>query len=258
MKVIILAGGYGTRLGSLTEAIPKPMLKVGTIPIIHHIMNHFDRYGFNEFIIALGYKSWEIKNYFLNLNEISNDITIELKHKKITYHDSYKKNWKITLVETGIETMTGGRLKRLKHYLGDQAFMMTYGDGLANVNLKELLNYHTQNKKIGTITAVRPAARFGELEIKDNLVESFQEKPQAKVGWINGGFFIFEPNFLDLIDGDSTVLEESPLEKLSSLNELCAYKHSGFWRCVDTKRDLDYMNELWHKGHIYWEDYEKN
>ena len=250
MKVIILAGGYGTRLGSLTEAIPKPMLKVGTIPIIHHIMNHFDRYGFNEFIIALGYKSWEIKNYFLNLNEISNDITIELKHKKITYHDSYKKNWKITLVETGIETMTGGRLKRISRYLdNEEDFCFTYGDGVGDINISKAINEHKKSGKLATVTATQPQGRFGSLSIDKGKIKSFKEKPAE---WINAGFFVLKKKVIDRIDGDNCAWEEKPMESLASEGQFSVYFHNGFWQPMDTLREKNILETLWISGNAPW------
>ena len=252
MKVVILAGGFGTRLGELTNTIPKPMLRVGNIPIIHHIMNCYSNYGYNDFLIALGYKSWEIKNYFLNYDYLSNDFTIDFSKQKINKHKSNKLKWKVTLVDTGIETMTGGRLKRLKNYVDSKPFFMTYGDGLSNVNINKLLKFHKKHKKIATVTAVRPIPRFGELDIDDNTVKSFKEKPQSNTGWINGGYFVFDPEIFNLIEGDQTILEAYPLEELSMKGELFAYKHSGFWQCIDTKRDLDYVNNLSHNNNEIW------
>ena len=215
MKVVILAGGFGTRLSEYTRTIPKPLVKIGNKPILVHIMKLYSKYGFNEFIIALGYKGSLIKKYF-------------------------KKNifpWKIELVDTGFNTMTGGRIKRLKKYLKNDQFFLTYGDGVSNVNIKKLLNFHKKNKKIGTLTAVRPPARFGAIKIKNNFVNYFKEKSKLDEGWINGGFFVFEPQFLDYIKNDNTYLEKEPLEKLSKQNQLVAYKHKSFWQCMDTLRD---------------------
>ena len=222
MKVIILAGGFGTRISEYTYRIPKPMVKINKIPILIHIMKHYSRYGYEDFIIALGYKSKVIKDYF-------------------------KKNkfpWKIKLVNTGLNTMTGGRLKRLKKFIGKKTFMMTYGDGISNINIKKLINFHIKNKKMVSMTAVRPPARFGAIKLKGNLVKYFKEKSRIDEGWINGGFFVMEPKFLKFIKNDETFLEKEPLEKVSSLNQLYAYKHYDFWQCMDTKRDKDLIEKV--------------
>ncbi len=222
MKVIILAGGFGTRLSEYTKTIPKPMVKVAGQPLILHIMNHYYRYGFNDFYIAIGYKGEIIKNYF-------------------------KKNqskWNVNFIQTGLKTMTGGRLKRLKKFIGKGTFMMTYGDGVSNVNIRSLLQFHKKNKKTVTLTAVRPPARFGAIKIKGNKVSYFKEKSKLDEGWINGGFFVMEPKFLDLIKDDKTFLEKEPLEKVAKKGQLCAFKHSGFWQCMDTKRDKDKLEEI--------------
>lgn len=254
MKVVILAGGFGTRLGSITEEIPKPMVEIGGFPIIHHIMEHYSSYGFKDFIIALGYKSWIIKNYFLNYHNSINDISLDMGSGKVKIHYKEKKDWKITLVDTGLKTMTGGRLKRLHEHLSNEPFMLTYGDGLSNVDLNKLLLFHKQNKKIGTVTSVRPVARFGEIIIKDNMVKSFKEKPQAQDGWINGGFFVFESRFLNYIKDENTVLEADPLENLSKNKQLGSFKHKGFWQCMDTKRDHDYLVNMWETQNPPWKE----
>ena len=221
MKVVILAGGSGTRLSEYTKSIPKPMVKIGDKPILVHIMKLYAKYGFKEFIIALGYKGNLIKKYF--------------KKKKF--------NWNIKLVDTGLNTMTGGRLKRLKNIIGNQRFLMTYGDGISNINLKKLLRFHIKNNKLVTLAAVRPPARFGAIKINGNLVNYFKEKSKLDEGWINGGFFVMEPEFLKFIKGDKTFLEREPLEKLSKKNELIAYKHKNFWQCMDTLRDKKILEE---------------
>ena len=221
MKVVILAGGSGTRLSEYTKSIPKPMVKIGDKPILVHIMKLYAKYGFKEFIIALGYKGNLIKKYF--------------KKKKF--------NWNIKLVDTGLNTMTGGRLKRLKKIIGNQRFLMTYGDGISNINLKKLLRFHIKNNKLVTLAAVRPPARFGAIKINGNLVNYFKEKSTLDEGWINGGFFVMEPEFLKFIKGDKTFLEREPLEKLSKKNELIAYKHNNFWQCMDTLRDKIILEE---------------
>jgi glucose-1-phosphate cytidylyltransferase len=244
MKIIILAGGFGTRLSEYTDTIPKPMVTIGGKPIIFHIMNHYAKYGFKEFYIALGYKSEIIKDYFLNYRTLNSDFTIDLGTGDITHHNFDNLDWKITLVNTGENTMTGGRIKRVQNFIGNETCMLTYGDGVSDVNIKELLKFHNTHKKLVTVTAVRPHARFGELEItEDYLVENFKEKPQINNGWINGGFFVLEPEFFSYIEGDNTFLEKEPLEIAAQKKQLIAYKHSGFWQCMDTKRDRDSLEE---------------
>ena len=229
MKVVILAGGLGTRISEYTKLIPKPMIEVCKKPLIYFIMKHYASYGFNDFYIALGYKGHIIKRY-------------------------YKKNnfgWNINLIDTGQKTMTGGRLKRLKKYLGNEPFMLTYGDGLSNVNLKKLLNFHKKNKKLVTLTAVRPPARFGAIKIFKNKVKYFKEKSKLDEGWINGGFFVMQPEFLDYIKNDQTFLEREPVELLTKKNQLVAYKHNDFWHCMDTKRDMDNLNIILKKERYF-------
>ena len=221
MKVVILAGGLGTRLSEYTKTIPKPMIKVKGKPLIYHIMKTYAKYGFKDFYIALGYKGHAIKNFF----------------KKNSF------NWNINLIDTGRKTMTGGRLKRLTKHLKNETFMMTYGDGLSNVNIKKLINFHKKNKKMVTLTAVRPPARFGALKLKGNSITYFKEKSKIDEGWINGGFFVIEPEFLNYIKNDQTFLEKEPLEKVCKKKTLVAFKHDGFWQCVDTKRDLEKLKE---------------
>ena len=222
MKVVILAGGFGTRLSEYTKTIPKPMIEINGKPIIFHIMKLYAKYGYKDFYIALGYKGEIIKKFF-----------------KKNFFD-----WKINLIETGKNTMTGGRLKRLKKYIGQETFMMTYGDGVSNINLKKLLRFHNKNKKIATLTAVRPPARFGALKIKGQNVSYFKEKSKLDEGWINGGFFVIEPEFFKFIKNDQTYLEREPLEKLTKKKQLAAFKHSGFWQCMDTKRDKDKLDKV--------------
>ena len=222
MKVVVLAGGFGTRLSEYTKTIPKPMIEVGGKPMLFHIMKLYAKYGFKDFYIALGYKGFVIKKFF------NKDLF----------------DWKVNLIETGNNTMTGGRLKRLKKYIGNEAFMMTYGDGLSNLNLKELLIFHKKNKKLVTVTAVRPPARFGALKLRGQHVSYFKEKSKLDEGWINGGFFVMEPEFLKFIKDDNTYLEREPLEKATKKKQLAAFKHDGFWQCMDTKRDKDKLNEI--------------
>ena len=252
MKVVILAGGFGSRISEYTEAIPKPMIKIGDKPILYHIMNYYASYGHNEFIIALGYKSEIIKDYFLNYKVLNSDFTINMSSEQITVHNKSSINWKITLVDTGSNAMTGGRLIKLKKFIGKQDFMLTYGDGLSNVDLKKLLKFHKNHNKMVTVTAVRPSARFGELKIVNDKVERFEEKPQISDGWINGGFFVMKSIFIDLIKDEKTILERAPLEKVAIMNELNAYKHNDFWHCMDTKRDKDRLEEIYYSGKVPW------
>ena len=248
MKVIILAGGFGTRFSEYTNTIPKPMISIGGKPILWHIMQTYAKFGHKDFYLALGYKAELIKDYFLNYRSLNANFTIELGSGNILSHQLDQVDWKVTLVDTGDKTMTGGRLKRMKEFIGDEPFMLTYGDGVTDINLDEVLKFHRSHGKLVTMSAVRPAARFGELELEGDVVRSFKEKPQMHEGWINGGFFIIEPKFFDFIDDDSTLLEREPLEKATKLGELMAYKHKGFWHCMDTKRDHDLLESLWRSG----------
>ena len=248
MKVIILAGGLGTRFSEYTNILPKPMIPIGDKPILWHIMQTYAKFEHKDFYLALGYKAEVIKDYFLNYRSLNADFTIDLDSGNVLSHQLDQVDWKVTLVNTGNTTMTGGRIKRMKKFIGDEPFMLTYGDGVADINLDELLKFHRNHGKLVTMTAVRPAARFGELELENNIVKSFKEKPQMHEGWINGGFFIIEPSFFDFIDDDSTLLEREPLEKATKLGQLMAYQHKGFWHCMDTKRDHDLLESLWKNG----------
>lgn len=248
MKVIILAGGFGTRLAEYTDVIPKPMVTVGGKPILWHIMKTYAKFGHKDFYVALGYKSEVIKDYFLNYRALNADFTVDLASGNVLSHQSDSVDWKVTLVNTGDSSMTGGRVKRLQSFIGNESCMLTYGDGIANINLDKLLTFHRSHGKMVTVSAVRPPARFGDLEINGSKVESFKEKPQLHEGWINGGYFIFEPAFFDLIDGDNTLLEREPLERATKAGELMAYHHDGFWHCMDTKRDHELLESLWNKG----------
>lgn len=252
MKVILLAGGFGTRLSEYTDAIPKPMVLVGNKPILWHVMQIYAKYGHKDFYVALGYKAAVVKEYFLNYHTLNTDFTVDLGSGQILPHQVDSVDWKVTLVNTGLDTMTGGRVKRMKDFIGDETFMVTYGDGVANINLDDLLDFHKSHGKMVTMTAVRPVARFGELVLDQNRVTVFQEKPQLNGGWINGGFFVIEPSFFDLIEGDSTMLEKGPLEKVTQAGELMAYEHDGFWQCMDTKRDHELLQKLWLDGTAPW------
>jgi glucose-1-phosphate cytidylyltransferase len=255
LKTVILAGGFGTRLSEYTDSIPKPMVTIGGKPILWHIMNTYASFGHDDFYLALGYKADVVKDYFLNYYTLNSDFTINLNSGEIQNHQASKVNWNVTLVDTGLMSMTGGRLKRLKNYIGNETFMMTYGDGLADVNIDNLLEFHKKHGKMVTMTGVHPQARFGELDLDGNSVVSFREKPsaQTKQGWINGGYMVFEPEFLNLIDGDSTILEQEPLKRVSELSELMVYRHSGFWQCMDTKRDRDILEDLWRNNNVKWQ-----
>jgi len=252
MKVIILAGGFGTRISEYSDTLPKPMIPVGGKPILWHIMNHYASFGHKNFYLALGYKAEVIKEFFLHYRTLNADFTIDLETGKVSSHQFNELDWKVTMVDTGHETMTGGRVKRMKSYIGDETCMLTYGDGLSDIDINKLITFHENHKKMVTITAVHPGARFGELEMKGEEVTSFQEKPQTVKGWINGGYFVIEPKFFDLIEEDKTILEKEPLEKLSQTGQLMAYKHNGFWQCMDTKRDRDNLEEFWNSGNAPW------
>lgn len=252
MKVIILAGGFGIRLSEYTENIPKPMVTIGGRPILWHIMSNYAKYGFNDFNLALGYKAEIIKEYFLHYRSLNSDFTVSMSNGDIAYHQTDTVDWRVTMVDTGKNSMTGGRVKRMQPFIGNERFLLTYGDGLSNVNLDELLSFHESHGKMVTVTAVHPGARFGELEIEEKQVKSFKEKPQTGKGWINGGFFVIEPEFFDFIEGEQTVLEQAPLEKAAAAGELMAFQHEGYWQCMDTKRDRDTLEELWLSDNPPW------
>jgi glucose-1-phosphate cytidylyltransferase len=254
MKVVILAGGLGTRLSEETDLRPKPMVEIGGMPILWHIMKVYSHYGYNDFIICLGYKGYMIKEYFANLFLHHSDVTIDVANNKIEVHNTTSENWKITLVETGASTMTGGRIKRVQKFIGDEKFMLTYGDGVADINLNELLHFHNSSEKFCTVTAVKPTGRFGVLKINElSEVESFNEKKIEDTNWINGGYFVCEPEVFDFIkQGDDTIWETSPLEELVSQKKLGSYFHSGFWRPMDTLKDKIDLNELWNSGNANW------
>jgi len=254
MKVVILAGGLGTRLTEETTLLPKPMVEIGGHPILWHIMKTYSHWGFNEFIILSGYKSHIIKDYFINYYFRYSDMTIDMATNNVELHNIRNEPWKVTLLYTGPDTQTGGRLLRAKDYLCKERFMLTYGDGVSDVNIPELIKYHEQSGKTVTLTAVQPAGRFGSIDINNNgIVESFREKPQGDGAWISGGFFVMEPGVFDyLTNGDSTILERKPLEQLAENGQLNAFKHYGFWRPMDTLRDRNELNDMWTKGTAPW------
>lgn len=252
MKVILLAGGFGTRLSEETDIRPKPMINIGGKPILWHIMKIYSHYGFNEFIILLGYKGYYVKEYFANYYLHQSDVTFDMSNGNMKVHNNSSEPWKVTLLETGVDSMTGGRIKRAKAFIGNETFLLTYGDGVSNVNIKELVAFHKKNKTKATITAIQPAGRFGALDINSHLINKFVEKPSGDGNWINGGFMVCEPSVLDLIDNDSTIFEQYPLQSLAKNGELGAFKHNGFWQCMDTLRDKIALNDLWNNNKAPW------
>ncbi len=251
MKVVILCGGLGTRLAEETSVKPKPMINIGDKPILWHIMKSYEKYGFNDFILALGYKGEYIKNFFINYHIKNSNITVNTSNGNISIYDKPKENWNVSLINTGQDTLTGGRLLRLKNELTN-TFMLTYGDGVSDINISKLLDFHKKNGKIATVTSVRPPARFGGMKIVDGVVKEFKEKPQIGEGSINGGFFVFEPEIFKYLEDDNTILEKSPLENLAINNQLTAFDHSGFWHCMDTIRDKESLNNLYENGFKPW------
>lgn len=256
MKVVILAGGYGTRLSEETVNIPKPMVEIGENPILWHIMKSYSNYGFNDFIICLGYKGYMIKEYFANYFLHQSDVTFDMKSNKMEIHDSHAEPWSVTLIDTGLDVLTGARVKRVEKYIDDDQFMLTYGDGLSNVNFNNLIDFHNQNGKIATLTAVQPAGRFGALKIENNnSITKFNEKPKGDNVWINGGFFVLEKEVYDYIDDNpGNIWETDVLAPLAEKGELSAYKHSDFWQCMDTLRDKNYLENLIRNNQTPWLD----
>jgi glucose-1-phosphate cytidylyltransferase len=252
MKIAILAGGVGSRLSEETEIKPKPMVEIGGKPILWHIMKHYLHFGLNEFVIALGYKGDCIKKYMLDYLSLNGNLRIDFHNREFRTDGTKLENWRIDLVETGLETATGGRIKRLAQYVGNSTFMLTWGDGVSNVDLKRLLEFHRSHGRLATVTAVRPPARFGKLTLDGDVVSSFTEKPQLDEGWINGAFFVLEPAIFDYIEGDETQWEKEPLEGLSRDGQLMAYKHDSFWQCMDTLRDRKLLEQLWDSGKAPW------
>jgi glucose-1-phosphate cytidylyltransferase len=261
MKVLILAGGLGTRLSEETTIKPKPMVEIGDRPIIWHIMKTYSQYGHNEFIILCGYKGYMIKEFFANYVRYRSDVTIDLVGNTTTYHKNHSEPWKITLIDTGQETMTGGRIKRVKDYVGDEPFLLTYGDGVSNVNVNQLIEFHKKQEAYVTLSAIRPPGRFGAFSLGDesDKINSFKEKPEGdgtETAWINGGFFVVEPEAFDFIDGDHTVWERDPLERIAEQGKLAAYKHKGFWHPMDSLNDKHKLEELWATGKAPWKIWE--
>jgi len=252
MKVVLLAGGLGTRLSEETATRPKPMVDIGGYPIIWHLMNIYASAGFEEFVVALGYKQDVLKDYFRSVYAANNDFLVDFTTGNIEFRERARLNWKVHLIDTGLSTMTGGRIKRLQPLIGNETFMCTYGDGLASIDVGKLLEFHRSKKRMATITAVRPPARFGTLEIDGDRVVQFAEKPQTSEGWINGGFFVFEPGIFDLIEGDETVLEHEPLMSLAESGQLSVFKHEGFWQPMDTLREKRLLEDLWASGSPPW------
>lgn len=253
MKVVLLAGGLGTRISEESDVKPKPMIEIGGKPILWHIMKLYSSYGFNDFIICAGYKGYVIKEYFSNYFLHMSDITFDMSNNTMTVHNQNAEPWKVTVVDTGLNTMTGGRIKRIQKYIGNSPFMVTYGDGVADVDIAELVKHHEKHGGVGTMTAVQPAGRFGALDLdENNLVKAFKEKPKGDGAWINGGFFVFDHKIFDHIDGDDTIFERHPLEAISSKGELYVYKHEGFWQPMDTLREKNMLEELWSGDKAPW------
>lgn len=252
MKTVILAGGKGTRLRPKTEVKPKPMVEVGGKPILWHIMKIYAHHGYDEFLVALGYKGNVIKEYFRNFYEMNNDLSVDLSKGHTNVHDGDHPEWTVHCVDTGFETMTGGRVKRLRDWIGDDTFMLTYGDGVADVDIQDLVDFHHNHDGLATVTSVRPPARFGGIEFDGDQVTEFEEKPQTRQGWINGGFFVLEPEVADFIPGDKTPWEHTPLETLADEGELYAYRHRGFWQAMDTLRDVQRLDTLWEENSSPW------
>ena len=256
MKVVILAGGLGTRLAEETEVKPKPMVEIGGRPILWHIMKHYAHFGFREFFIALGYKGEVIKRYFLDYYTLNSSMTVDLSNGKVEVHKKECDDWIVHLIDSGIHTLTGGRVMRMEPWLKNEAFMVTYGDGVSDINLNDLLRFHQSHNRVATVTAVRPPARFGGLIFNGNIITQFTEKPQIGEGWINGGFMVLGPRIFDYLEGDSTSLESDALERLAADGQLMAYKYDGFWQCMDHLRDVRLLESLWQGGKPPWKLWE--
>lgn len=253
MKVVILAGGFGTRISEDSHLKPKPMIEIGEKPIMWHIMKLYSQYGFHEFVICLGYKQYVVKEFFADYFLHTSDVTFDLANNQMEVHNNYAEPWKVTLVDTGLNTMTGGRVKRIRPYVGEEPFMLTYGDGVSNVNIDELVKFHKSHGKIATITTVSVAQRFGVLDIDENgQINAFREKAALDNSLINGGFMVFNPEVFDYLGGDATVLEKEPLERLAQDGQLMSYRHDGFWKCMDTKREKEQLEDMWQSGNAPW------
>lgn len=253
MKVVLLAGGFGSRISEESHLKPKPMVEIGEKPILWHIMKYYSQFGFCEFVICLGYKQYVVKEFFADYFLHTSDVTFDLANNKMEVHNNYAEPWKVTLVDTGLNTMTGGRIKRIRPFIGDEPFMLTYGDGVSDVDLKELAAFHQAHGKIATITAVNVGQRFGVLDIRQGgQIQSFREKNDSDGAWINGGFMVMDPQVFTYIEGDRTVFEKDPLERLAKDGQLMAYQHHGFWKCMDTQRDKMQLEALWQEGNAPW------
>jgi glucose-1-phosphate cytidylyltransferase len=256
MKAVILAGGFGTRISEESHLKPKPMIEIGGKPILWHIMKIYSHYGINDFVICLGYKGYIIKEYFANYFLHMSDVTFDMHRNEMEVHQKYVEPWRVTLVDTGENTMTGGRLKRVKDYIGDESFCFTYGDGVSDIDIGGLVEFHEQHGNKATVTAIQPPGRYGALNLDGSMVSSFQEKPAGDGAWINGGYFVLDPSVIDLIDGDPSSWEAEPLMKLARDGDLNAYQHSGFWQAMDTLRDKNHLEELWAAGNPPWKVWE--
>ncbi|QDI88777.1 glucose-1-phosphate cytidylyltransferase [Candidatus Nitrosopumilus sp. SW] len=255
MKVVILAGGLGTRISEETHLKPKPMIEIGGKPILWHIMKMYSSYGLNDFVICCGYKGYMVKEYFANYFLHTSDVTFDMKNNKMEVHRKSAEPWLVTLVDTGLETMTGGRLKRVKDFVNNETFCFTYGDGVSDIDLSKLIDFHNNSKTSATVTAVQPPGRFGTLDISGNKITNFKEKPAGDGNWINGGFFVLEPKIFDYIDDDLTIWERQPLEKLAEEGQLSAYRHNTFWQPLDTLRDKTHLENLWNSGKAPWKNW---
>jgi glucose-1-phosphate cytidylyltransferase len=252
MRAVILAGGFGTRISEESHLKPKPMVEIGGKPILWHVMKIYSAHGINDFIICLGYKGYVIKEYFANYSLHMSDVTFDIAANKMEVHQNSAEPWKVTLVDTGENTMTGGRLKRVRQYLGAEAFCMTYGDGVADVDITRLVAFHKRQGRLVTLTAVQPAGQFGAINMDKQEIVSFEEKPQGSRGWINGGYFVLDPQVIDYIEGDQTVWEKDIMARLAREGRLAAFQHTGFWHCMDNLRDKSYLDEVWNSGHVPW------
>ena len=253
MKVVLLAGGFGTRISEESHLKPKPMIEIGDMPILWHIMKHYSYYGYNEFIICAGYKQTVIKEWFADYFIHTSDITFDFtKENKVVVHNKHSEPWKVTVVDTGLHTMTGGRLKRVRNFIGDEAFFMTYGDGVSDVDISATLEFHRKYGKLATITAIQPEGRFGYVNLDKEIVGSFREKSERDIGWINAGFMVLEPEVLDYVRDDTIMFEREPMEKIAAEGQMVCYKHTGFWQCMDTLRDKEKLEKLWDSGKAPW------